>query len=65
MDAQHRMAGAMRAARMQLDIATHDLANASTDKFSRAVGTATIWTVTEASGRARMFALDAHGDPSI
>ena len=33
------MASAMRAARASLDIATHNLANASTDGFRRAVGT--------------------------
>ncbi|MDB5073495.1 MAG: flgG 1 [Candidatus Eremiobacteraeota bacterium] len=36
------MASAMRAARSQLDIATHNLANASTDGFRRAVGTTSI-----------------------
>jgi len=36
------MASAMRAARSQLDIATHNLANASTDGFRRAVGTVSI-----------------------
>lgn len=36
------MASAMRAARAQLDIATHNLANASTDGFRRAVGTTTL-----------------------
>ena len=35
MDGQHWMASAMRAARAQLDIATHNLANASTDGFRR------------------------------
>ncbi|MDB5028074.1 MAG: hypothetical protein JWO66_1763, partial [Candidatus Eremiobacteraeota bacterium] len=33
------MASAMRAARAQLEIATHNLANASTDGFRRAVAT--------------------------
>lgn len=33
------MASAMRAARAQLDIATHNLANASTDGFRRAIAT--------------------------
>jgi len=36
------MASAMRAARSQLDIATHNLANASTDGFRRAFGTVSI-----------------------
>jgi flagellar basal body rod protein FlgG len=42
MDGQHWMASAMRAARSQLDIATHNLANASTDGFRRAIGTTAI-----------------------
>jgi flagellar basal-body rod protein FlgF len=42
MDGQHWMASAMRAARAQLDIATHNLANASTDGFRRAVATTRI-----------------------
>jgi flagellar basal body rod protein FlgG len=39
MDGEHLMASAMRAARTQLDIATHNLANASTDGFRRTIGT--------------------------
>jgi flagellar basal-body rod protein FlgG len=39
MDGQHWMASAMRAARAQLDIATHNLANASTDGFRRTTAT--------------------------
>jgi flagellar basal body rod protein FlgG len=42
MDGQHWMASAMRAARSQLDIAAHNLANASTDGFRRAVGTTSV-----------------------
>jgi flagellar basal-body rod protein FlgG len=38
MDGQHWMASAMRAARAQLDLATYNLANASTDGFRRAAG---------------------------
>src|SRR5665213_1594295 len=38
MDGQHWMASAMRAARAQLEIATHNLANASTDGFRRTAG---------------------------
>src|SRR5665213_1846448 len=38
MDGQHWMASAMRAARAQLEIATHNLANASTDGFRRTTG---------------------------
>jgi flagellar basal body rod protein FlgG len=39
MDAASWMASAMRAARAQLEIATHNLANASTDGFRKAVAT--------------------------
>ncbi|HEX3466145.1 MAG TPA: flagellar basal body rod C-terminal domain-containing protein [Candidatus Elarobacter sp.] len=39
MDGQHWMASAMRAARAQLEIATHNLANASTGGFRRALAT--------------------------
>ncbi|HEX3549934.1 MAG TPA: flagellar basal body rod C-terminal domain-containing protein [Candidatus Elarobacter sp.] len=39
MDGQHWMASAMRAARSQLEIAAHNLANVSTDGFRRALGT--------------------------
>ncbi|MEA2718335.1 MAG: flagellar basal-body rod protein FlgF [Candidatus Eremiobacteraeota bacterium] len=42
MDAKNWMASAMRAARSQLDIATHNLANASTDGFRREVGATSI-----------------------
>src|ERR1700736_828941 len=42
MDGMQWMASAMRAARAQLDIATHNLANASSDGFRRAAGTTTI-----------------------
>jgi flagellar basal body rod protein FlgG len=42
MDGMHWMASAMRAARAQLDIATHNLANASTDGFRRTAATTTI-----------------------
>ena len=42
MDGQHWMASAMRAARAQLDIATHNLANASTDGFRRTAATTTL-----------------------
>ena len=42
MDGQHWMASAMRAARAQLDIATHNLANASTGGFRRAAAATTI-----------------------
>jgi flagellar basal-body rod protein FlgF len=42
MDGMHWMASAMRAARAQLDLATHNLANASTDGFRRTAGTTTI-----------------------
>lgn len=39
MDGRDWMASAMRAARAQLDVATHNLANAGTDGFRRAVAT--------------------------
>jgi flagellar basal body rod protein FlgG len=42
MDGMHWMASAMRAARAQLDIATHNLANASTNGFRRTAATTTI-----------------------
>jgi flagellar basal-body rod protein FlgF len=42
MDGQHWMASAMRAARAQLEIATHNLANASTDGFRRTAGATSI-----------------------
>ena len=42
MDGQLWMASAMRAARAQLEIATHNLANASTDGFRKAVATTTL-----------------------
>jgi flagellar basal body rod protein FlgG len=42
MDGMHWMASAMRAARAQLDIATHNLANASSDGFRRTAGSTAI-----------------------
>src|ERR1700736_6755734 len=42
MEGMQWMASAMRAARAQLDIATHNLANASSDGFRRAAGTTTM-----------------------
>jgi flagellar basal body rod protein FlgG len=60
MDGQHWMASAMRAARTQLDIATHNLANASTDGFRRAVGTTTL-----GSGGLAVFERIAHEQGAV